>query len=149
QSLIENLMIASNSVTAAFLETRGFPSLRRVVRAPERWDRIRALAAAAGDELPPAPGSAALAAFLARRKAAAPDLFPDLSRTVIRRRAPGESVVDPRGGGGRELSGLAVRDYPHSPARNRRYPDLVTQRLVKAALARHEWPYGVDELARL
>src|SRR5262249_12456114 len=72
QSLIENLMIAANGGTATFLEARGFPSLRRVVRSPERWDRIRALAAASGDELPPAADSRALAAFLARREAAAP-----------------------------------------------------------------------------
>jgi len=149
QSLIENLMIAANSVTAAFLETRGFASLRRVVRSPERWDRIRALAAAAGDELPPAASSAALAQFLARRKAAAPELFPDLSRIVIRLLGSGEYVVDPPGGDAPGHFGLAVRDYTHSTAPNRRYPDLVTQRLVKAALAKHASPYDVEELAPL
>ena len=149
QSLIEDLMIAANSVTAAFLETRGFASLRRVVRSPERWDRIRALAAAAGDQLPSAASSAALAQFLARRKAAAPELFPDLSRTVIRLLGSGEYVVDPPGGDAPGHFGLAVRDYTHSTAPNRRYPDLVTQRLVKAALAKHASPYGADELTQL
>jgi len=149
QSLIENLMIAANSVTAAFLDSRGFPSLRRVVRSPERWDRIRALAAAAGDQLPPDADSAALAGFLARRKAAAPDLFPDLSRTIIRLLGSGEYVVDPPGGQAPGHFGLAVRDYTHSTAPNRRYPDLVTQRLVKAALAKHPCPYELSELAQL
>jgi len=149
QSLIENLMIAANSVTAAFLDDRGFPSLRRVVRSPERWDRIRALAAAAGDQLPPAASSVALAQFLARRKEAAPELFPDLSRTVIRLLGSGEYVVDPPGGEAPGHFGLAVRDYTHSTAPNRRYPDLITQRLVKAALAKHVCPYGIDELAQL
>jgi exoribonuclease-2 len=149
QSLIENLMIAANSVTAAFLDSRGFPSLRRVVRSPERWDRIRALASTAGDQLPPAADSTALAGFLARRKAAAPDLFPDLSRTVIRLLGSGEYVVDPPGGQAPGHFGLAVRDYTHSTAPNRRYPDLVTQRLVKAALAKHPCPYAMAELEQI
>ncbi len=149
QSLIENLMIAANSVTAAFLDTRGFPSLRRVVRSPERWDRIRALAAATRDQLPAAADSAALAQFLARRKTAAPELFADLSRTVIRLLGSGEYVVDPPGGDAPGHFGLAVRDYTHSTAPNRRYPDLITQRLVKAVLAKHACPYSVDELAQL
>ena len=149
QALIENLMIAANSVTAAFLDSRGFPSLRRVVRSPERWDRIRALASAAGDELPPAPDSAALAGFLVRRKAAAPDAFSDLSRTVIRLLGSGEYVVDPPGGQAPGHFGLAVRDYTHSTAPNRRYPDLVTQRLVKAVLAKHPCPYGLAELEQI
>jgi exoribonuclease-2 len=149
QALIENLMIAANSVTAAFLAARGFPSLRRVVRSPERWDRIRALAAETGDALPAAADSAALAAFLARRKAARPDLFPDLSRAVIRLLGSGEYVVDPPGGEAPGHFGLAVRDYTHSTAPNRRYPDLITQRLVKSSLADRAWPYSLAELEEL
>jgi exoribonuclease-2 len=146
QSLIENLMIAANSVTAAFLDARGFPSLRRVVKSPERWDRIRALAAESGDTLPQAADSAALAEFLEKRRAANPEAFPDLSRTVIRLLGSGEYVVDPPGAEPPGHFGLAVRDYTHSTAPNRRYPDLVTQRLVKAALAGHRCPYSIDEL---
>jgi exoribonuclease-2 len=146
QSLIENLMIAANSVTAAFLDARGFPSLRRVVKSPERWDRIRGLAAESGETLPPAADSAALAEFLEKRRAANPDTFPDLSRTVIRLLGSGEYVVDPPGAEPPGHFGLAVRDYTHSTAPNRRYPDLVTQRLVKAALAGHRCPYSIDEL---
>jgi exoribonuclease-2 len=84
KSLIENLMVAANGVTARFLDARGFPSLRRVVRSPERWDRIRGLAAEAGDRLPETPDSQALNAFLARRRAADPDRFVDLSTSVIK-----------------------------------------------------------------
>jgi exoribonuclease R len=146
QSLIENLMIAANSVTAAFLDARGFPSLRRVVKSPDRWDRIRALAAETGDTLPDAADSSALAQFLAERRAADPEAFPDLSRTVIRLLGSGEYVVDPPGAEPPGHFGLAVRDYTHSTAPNRRYPDLVTQRLVKAALAGHPCPYAIDEL---
>jgi exoribonuclease-2 len=149
KSLIENLMIAANGVVARFLDARGFPSLRRVVRSPERWDRIRALAALTGDSLPAAADSPALAAFLAHRKEVAPDAFGDLSRTVIRLLGPGEYVVDPPGAEPPGHFGLAVRDYTHSTAPNRRYPDLITQRLIKAALATHPSPYAIDELERL
>jgi len=148
-SLIENLMIAANGVVARFLDARGFPSLRRVVRSPERWDRIRALAVLTGDTLPAAADSAALAAFLAHRKDVAPDAFGDLSHTVIRLLGPGEYVVDPPGAEPPGHFGLAVRDYTHSTAPNRRYPDLITQRLLKAALATHPSPYAIDELERL
>ena len=149
KALIENLMIAANGVAARFLDGRGFPSLRRVVKAPARWDRIVALAAESGARLPPAPDSAALAAFLAARRAADPARFPDLSQTVIKLIGPGEYVVDRPGGDAPGHFGLAVRDYSHSTAPNRRYPDLVTQRLIKAALADHQPPYGIDELGRL
>jgi VacB/RNase II family 3'-5' exoribonuclease len=148
-SLIENLMIAANGVVARFLDTHGFPSLRRVVRSPERWDRIRALAATTGDTLPPAADSLALAAFLAHRKDVAPDAFGDLSHTVIRLLGPGEYVVDPPGAEPPGHFGLAVRDYTHSTAPNRRYPDLITQRLIKAALAGHASPYAIGELEQL
>jgi exoribonuclease-2 len=149
KSLIENLMVAANSVTAKFLDARGFPSLRRVVRSPERWERIRALAAETGDTLPDAPDSQALAAFLTKRRQAAPDRYVDLSMSVIRLIGSGEYVVDPPGAEPPGHFGLAVRDYSHSTAPNRRYPDLLTQRLIKAALAGHPTPYSVSELERL
>jgi exoribonuclease R len=149
KTLIENLMVAANGVTARFLDARGFPSLRRVVKSPERWDRIRAVAAEFGDELPGTADSAALAGFLARRREAAPDRFPDLSSTIIKMIGSGEYVVDPPGAEAPGHFGLAVRDYTHSTAPNRRYPDLITQRLVKAALAGHPSPYAIDELGQL
>jgi VacB/RNase II family 3'-5' exoribonuclease len=149
KALIENVMIAANGVTARFLDMRGFPSLRRVVKSPERWDRIRALAAESGDTLPAAADSAALNVFLATRKAADPATFADLSRTVIQLMGSGEYVVDPPGAEPPGHFGLAVRDYTHSTAPNRRYPDLITQRLVKASLASHPPPYGIGELETL
>ena len=149
KALIENLMIAANGVTAKFLDARNFPSLRRVVRSPERWDRIRALAAETGDRLPDQPDSQALAAYLSARRRAAPDHFADLSSTIIRLLGSGEYVVDPPGAEPPGHFGLAVRDYSHSTAPNRRYPDLLTQRLIKAALAGHPSPYAIPELERL
>jgi exoribonuclease-2 len=149
KTLIENFMIAANGVVARFLDARGFASIRRVVRSPERWDRLRALAAGYGDELPATADSKALAAFLARRQAAAPAEFADLSHGVIRLLGSGEYVVDPPGQEPPGHFGLAVRDYTHSTAPNRRYPDLITQRLVKAALARRPSPYTIAELDEL
>jgi len=149
KALIENLMIAANGITARFLDRRGFPSLRRVVKSPERWDRIRALAVETGDTLPPVADSTALAALLTRRRQADPETFPDFSRTIIQLLGSGEYVVDPPGAEPPGHFGLAVRDYTHSTAPNRRYPDLVTQRLLKAALASHPSPYGVGELEKV
>jgi exoribonuclease-2 len=149
KKLIENLMVAANGVTARFLDKRGFPVLRRVVKSPERWDRIRAVAAGTGDTLPAEADGKALGAFLIRRKRADPDTFPDLSRTVIRLLGSGEYVVDPPGEEPPGHFGLAVRDYTHSTAPNRRFPDLITQRLLKAALAGHPAPYSIDELEHL
>jgi VacB/RNase II family 3'-5' exoribonuclease len=149
KSLIANLMIAANGVTARFLDAHGFPSLRRVVKSPERWDRIRVVAEQLGEKLPADADSLALAGFLTRRKQADPATFPDLSLTVIRLLGRGEYVVDPPGAEPPGHFGLAVRDYSHSTAPNRRYPDLVTQRLVKAALARHPSPYAIGELEQV
>jgi VacB/RNase II family 3'-5' exoribonuclease len=149
RSLIENLMIAANGATARFLASRGFPSIRRVVKAPERWERIVALARQTGDELPAAPDSKALEAFLTKRRAADPDRFPDLSLSVIKMLGPGEYCVEAPGGEAPGHFGLAVKDYTHSTAPNRRFPDLLTQRLVKAALAGHPPPYSLVELGRL
>ena len=149
KQLIEDLMVAANGVTARFLDRQNFPSLRRVVRSPERWERIRGLAHDLGVELPVAADSAALNAFLARRKAEEPDTFPDLSITIIKLLGSGEYAVDPPGADPPGHFGLAVRDYAHSTAPNRRYPDLVTQRLLKAALAGRQSPYAIEELERL
>ena len=149
KALIENLMIAANGVTARFLDARRSPSLRRVVKSPERWERIRKLAEETGDELPPEADSAALAALLARRRASDPDTFPDFSRNIIQLLGSGEYVVDPPGAEPPGHFGLAVRDYTHSTAPNRRYPDLITQRLLKAALAGRPSPYALGELEQL
>jgi exoribonuclease-2 len=150
KALIENLMIAANTVCARFLEAHGFPLIRRVVRVPARWDRIVAVAAETGDRLPALADSRALADFLARQRERDPDRFPDLSQTIIKLLGSGEYVVD-RSGAGDPTGhfGLAVRDYTHSTAPNRRYPDLVTQRLMKAALAGHPPPYALDELDQI
>jgi len=149
RNLIEDFMIAVNSATARFLETRGFPSIRRVVRSPERWDRLEALAAGYGVTLPPDPDSSALATFLASRRAADPLRFPDLSLSVIKLLGAGEYVVQRPHQAADGHFGLAVKDYTHSTAPNRRFPDLVTQRLLKAALAGAPVPYAADELDRI
>jgi exoribonuclease-2 len=149
KALIENLMIAANGVVARFLDARGLPSIRRVVREPARWDRLVEVARGFGDALPAAPDSKALADFLARRRAAAPETFADLSHTVIKLLGPGEYVVDRPGADAPGHFGLAVKDYTHSTAPNRRYPDLLTQRLLKAALAGRPSPYAMAELERL
>ncbi len=149
KALIENFMIAANGVTARFLAARGVPSIRRIVRAPARWDRIVALAADAGERLPPAPDARALSEFLTRRCTADPAGFADLSHTVVKLLGPGEYVVDVPGGEAPGHFGLAVKDYTHSTAPNRRYPDLVTQRLVKASLAGQPAPYSVEALSGL
>jgi exoribonuclease-2 len=149
RNLIEDFMIAANSATARFLETKGFPSIRRVVRSPERWDRLEALASGYGATLPPDPDSRALAGFLATRRAADPLRFPDLSLAVIKLLGAGEYVVDRPHQEGDGHFGLAVKDYTHSTAPNRRFPDLVTQRLLKAAIAGSPVPYAADELDRI
>ena len=149
RNLIEDLMIAANSATVRFLEAKEFPSIRRVVRSPERWDRLETLAAGYGVTLPPEPDSKALAAFLATRRAADPIRFPDLSLSVIKLLGAGEYVVDRPHQEGEGHFGLAVKDYTHSTAPNRRFPDLVTQRLLKAALAGSPVPYADDELDRI
>ncbi len=149
QRLIENLMIAANGVTARFLEAQGRSSVRRVVRSPRRWDRLIDLARQLGDTLPPSPDSRALEEFLQRRRAADPVRFPDLSLTVIKLLGPGEYVLEHPGDDSGGHFGLAVQDYAHSTAPNRRYPDLLTQRLLKAALAAAPSPYSDDELQEL
>jgi VacB/RNase II family 3'-5' exoribonuclease len=149
RTLIEDFMIAANGSVARFLEAHRFPVFRRVVRSPERWQRIVALAADLGERLPGEPEAPALNAFLLKRRAADPLRFPDLSLTVIKLLGRGEYVATFPGQAVVGHFGLAVSEYTHSTAPNRRYPDLVTQRLVRAALAGHEVPYGRDELGTL
>ncbi len=149
RQLIEDLMIATNGVTARFLESKGFESLRRVVRSPERWQRIVEVAKEDGEQLPPEPDSKALEEFLARRRKADPLRFPDLSLVIVKLMGAGEYVVERPGGAPVGHFGLAVRDYTHSTAPNRRFPDLITQRLLKAALAGTASPYPGDELEEL
>jgi exoribonuclease-2 len=145
--LIEDFMIASNEVVARLLEARGVSSIRRVVRAPKRWDRIVALAATLGGHLPAAADSKALNEFLIARKAADPDRFADLSLAIIKLMGSGEYVLERPGDPQSGHFGLAVEDYTHSTAPNRRFADLVTQRLVKAVLANRPSPYGDEKLA--
>ena len=149
RDLIANFMIAANVEMAEFLEAKGGPSLRRVVRTPKYWPRIVEIAAELGEKLPATPDSRALADFLARRKKADPLHFPDLSLAVVKSLGPGEYTVQVPGEAGEGHFGLAVQDYTHSTAPNRRYADVVTQRLVKAALAGEPSPYTVTELKRI
>jgi len=149
KELIEDFMIAANGVTAGFLEKKGFPSLRRVLHVPRRWDRIIALAAETGDRLPPQPDAAALDAFLARRRNLDPARFADLSLAVVKLLGSGEYALEVPGQQADGHFGLAVRDYTHSTAPNRRFPDLVAQRLLKAALAGAPPPYTNEELTTL
>ena len=149
KDLIEDFMIAANGVTAQFLERKGVASLRRVLRSPERWDRIVALAAGLGEHLPPSPDAVALSAFLHARRLADPARFPDVSLSVVKLLGRGEYVVELPGQRAEGHFGLAVSDYTHSTAPNRRFPDLVTQRMLKAALAGGPPPYATDELVAL
>jgi VacB/RNase II family 3'-5' exoribonuclease len=142
--LIEDFMIAANGVVARLLEK--VSSLRRIVKTPERWDRIVQLAAEHGGNLPPDPDSKALNDFLVKRKAADPDHFADVSLAVIKLIGPGEYVLERPGDPEQGHFGLAVQDYTHSTAPNRRFPDVVTQRLIKATLARQSPPYSDNEL---
>jgi VacB/RNase II family 3'-5' exoribonuclease len=148
-SLIENFMIAANTATARFLEAKRFPSIRRIVREPKRWDRIVALAAERGDRLPPEPDATALEAWLIRRHTADAEHFADLSLSVVKLLGRGEYVLERPGEASTGHFGLALPDYTHSTAPNRRFADLVTQRLVKAALVTAPAPYGENELATL
>jgi exoribonuclease-2 len=144
--LIEDFMIVANGVVARLFEDRKLSSIRRVVKTPERWSRIVELAAELGEKLPQEADSKALNEFLVKRKAADPDHFADLSLSVIKLMGPGEYVLERPGDPEQGHFGLAVQDYTHSTAPNRRFADLVTQRLVKAVLDRRTAPYSDDEL---
>ena len=149
KDIIEDFMIAANGVTARYLASKKFTSLRRVVRVPKRWDRIVELAAERGTTLPAQPDAQALEQFLLAARASDPLRFPDLSLSVIKLLGAGEYVAELPGGGVTGHFGLAVKDYSHSTAPNRRYPDLIAQRLLKAAMAGGAPPYENDELAAL
>jgi VacB/RNase II family 3'-5' exoribonuclease len=147
--IIEDFMIAANGVTARYLAAKMFPSLRRVVRTPKRWNRIIDIASERGFTLPQAPDAKALEQFLATQKAADPLRFPDLSLSVIKLMGAGEYAIELPGESAPGHFGLAVRDYAHATAPNRRYPDLITQRLLKAALTGGSQPFRNDELEAL
>src|SRR5215212_5581593 len=149
RDLIESFMVAANGVTARFLSARGYPSIRRVVRSPERWSRIIDLAAGYGVTLPAEPDAQALEQFLAAQRTARPDVFADLSLSVIKLLGRGEYVADAATASSGGHFALAVTNYTHSTAPNRRFPDLVTQRLLKAALEERSTPYRLDELTDL
>jgi exoribonuclease-2 len=147
--LIEEFMVAANGVIARTFEQAGVASIRRIVRTPKRWERIVEVAARLGGVLPAEPDSKALNDFLLQRRAKDPDHFPDLSLAVVKLMGPGEYVlVRPN-----EVSpghfGLAVLDYTHSTAPNRRFPDVVTQRILKAWLEHRPQPYTADQLSEI
>jgi exoribonuclease-2 len=145
-SLIEEFMVASNGVVARTFESAGIASIRRIVQVPKRWDRIVELAAQKGTTLPADPDSKALNEFLLAQKQKDPDHFPDLSLAVIKLMGPGEYVLIKPNAPSPGHFGLAVRDYTHSTAPNRRFPDVVTQRLLKAWLSHNAAPYSEDDL---
>jgi VacB/RNase II family 3'-5' exoribonuclease len=149
KDLIEDFMIAANGVTARYLDRKGFPSLRRVLRSPERWAKIVVVAESFGERLPPEPSNEALEAFLMKRREAAPSRFADLSLSVVKLLGRGEYVLDLPGGRPDGHFGLALRDYTHATAPNRSFPDLITQRLLKAAMSGTAPPYSAQELNAL
>ena len=149
KELIEDFMIAANQATASYLKRKGVPSFRRILRSPERWQRIVEVAARWGEPLPGEPDAQALEAFLVKRRQADPVRFPDLSLAIVKLIGRGEYVLDHSTDHAPEHFGLAVKGYTHSTAPNRRFPDLITQRLVKAALAGTPMPYRLDELEYL
>lgn len=146
RDVIEDFMIAANGVTARFLTQAGYPTLRRVVRSPKRWERIVQVALELGDQLPSDPDSVALAQFLSRRRAADPLRFPDLSLTIVKLLGRGEYTLEIPGQPAPGHFGLAVQDYSHSTAPNRRFADLITHRLLKSSIRKTTIPYDNDEL---
>lgn len=148
-ALIEDFMIAANGVVARFLTAHNFASIRRIVRTPKRWDRIASLAATLGADLPGTPDAKALNQFLTQQRAKDPIHFPDLSLSIVKLMGPGEYVAEQPNDPPIGHFGLAVEDYTHSTAPNRRYPDLVTQRLIKAALQSKPSPYSDDTLTAI
>jgi exoribonuclease-2 len=149
KDLIEDLMIAANGVTARYLDAKKLPSLRRVLKSPERWEKIVSLAAEMGETLPKAPSNVALEEFLNKRRAAAPEKFADLSLSVVKLLGRGEYAADLPGEAPAGHFGLALRDYAHSTAPNRRFPDLIAHRLLKSAMAGAKPAYTFDELRKL
>lgn len=149
KALIENFMVTANGVTTRYLVSKNFPTFRRVLQAPQRWDRIVTLAEELGEKLPQRPDSAALEAFLEHQQERDPVRFPDLSLSVVKLMGSGEYAVEMPGDEPVGHFGLAVRDYTHSTAPNRRYPDVITQRLLKAAIVGQPCPYTLEELHEL
>ena len=149
KDIIQEFMICANSITARFLASKKIPSLRRIVRVPKRWDRIVELAAGWKFSLPAQPDSKALDQFLLSVKSSDPLRFPDLSLSVIKLLGSGEYVVELPGAIADGHFGLAIKDYTHSTAPNRRYPDLITQRLLKSVIYQTTVPYTNDELETL
>jgi VacB/RNase II family 3'-5' exoribonuclease len=149
KELIEDFMIAANNASAKYLEKKKIPSLRRILRNPERWERIVELAAGLDEQLPFSPDARALAEFLLRRREADPSSFPDLSLSVVKLLGRGEYVLEVPGEVAPGHFGLAVSDYTHSTAPNRRFPDVIEQRLLKAALLGTPTPYDKEALGRL
>ena len=148
RDLIEDFMVAANRSVAKYLLDHGTASLRRVVREPKRWDRIVALAAEVGEKLPDKPDNVALSEFLARRRAADPEHYADLSLNIVKLLGPGVYVYERRLGDRRDMGhfGLGVAEYVHSTAPNRRFADLVTQRLLRAVTLGDPCPYTDDEM---
>jgi exoribonuclease-2 len=146
QEIIESLMIAANTSMAELLEANGVASLRRVVRAPERWPRIVETAAALGEHLPDTPDPRALSDFMSKRRAAEPATYAELSLSILKMLGPGDYLVEAPGLEQEGHFGLAVHDYTHSTAPNRRYPDLVTQRCLKSVAASAPAPYTREQL---
>ena len=149
KDIIEDFMIAVNGITARYLVAKQFPLIQRAVRVPKRWDRIIELAADHGSTLPTEPDAMALERFLVTAKRIDSERFPDLSLSIIKLLGPGEYIVQRPGGTFTGHFGLAVKDYSHSTAPNRRYPDLILQRLLKAALSGSASPYENEELELL
>jgi len=151
RDIIENFMVGANGAMARFLEAKKVPSIRRVVRVPKKWPRIVQLAAEIGETLPVEPDRVALSEFLVKRKLADPEHFADLSLSVVKLLGPGEYMLERRldGRGGEGHFGLAAAEYTHSTAPNRRFPDLVTQRLMKSTGKGAAAPYSEDELIEI
>src|SRR5262249_17633379 len=146
--LIEDLMIAANQHTADFLDSHGSATIQRIVREPERWARIVELAASRGGNLPSAPDAHSLEQVLTVEQRSDPTHFAELSLAIIKLLGRGEYVVKRPAQDSSGHFGLAVPNYSHSTAPNRRYPDLITQRLLKAALDGKGSPYSIDELEK-
>jgi exoribonuclease II len=149
EDIIESFMVAANVAIAQHLKAKGSVSIRRVVKTPERWERIQAIASQFGVKLPSAPDARALSEFLEQRNAADPLHFPDLSLSIVKLLGPGEYIVETPGREQEGHFGLAVHDYTHSTAPNRRYADLVTQRLLKGLMAGGAAPYSETELSQI
>lgn len=149
KDIIENLMIGANQASIKFLHQHGFPAFKRIVRIPKRWDKIVEIAVKLGKNLPSEPDSKALEIFLIEEKIRDPDRFPDLSLSVVKLLGRGEYVVEYPGDEAPGHFGLAIKNYSHSTAPNRRYPDLITQRMLRAVLEKKKNPYTKKEIERL